>query len=84
MTSDTAIPTPPPAIRKTDFMAWLAKAVPGEKIEYHRGHLSIDRHQESSPFRPLSPCKRNPHGASCPWLESNLRRFCDPLSGSIS
>ena len=46
------IPTPPPAlaIRKMDFMAWYAKAAPGEKIEYHRGHLSIDRHQDSSPF----------------------------------
>ena len=39
------IPTPPPAqvIRKTKFMAWFAKAAPGEKIEYHRGHLVIDR-----------------------------------------
>lgn len=39
------IPTPPPAqvIRETKFMAWFAKAAPSEKIEYHRGHLVVDR-----------------------------------------
>jgi hypothetical protein len=35
----------PPVRRctKTEFRAWLARAKPGEQIEYHRGHLIWDR-----------------------------------------
>ena len=44
---------PPPAIPASaliidvaDFEAWLQTAQPGSLIEYHRGHLCLDRQQK--------------------------------------
>ena len=38
-----AIPTPILAIDTARFEAWLKNAQPGSLIEYHRGHLCVDR-----------------------------------------
>ena len=38
-----AIPTPILAIDTARFEAWLQTALPGSLIEYHRGHLCVDR-----------------------------------------
>jgi len=31
-----------PAINETAFCAWVAQAVPGDRMEYHRGLLAMD------------------------------------------
>lgn len=30
-------------IREDDFNTWLDHAQPGDRLEYHRGHLGVDR-----------------------------------------
>ena len=35
--------TPSPQCDVTRFCDWLASALPGDRIEYHRGFLSVDR-----------------------------------------
>ena len=44
--------SPPPslAIREDDFCAWVGRAAPGRRLEYHRGHLIVDRTRGFSPF----------------------------------
>ena len=39
-------PTPILVIDTARFEAWLQTALPGSLIEYHRGHLCVDRQQE--------------------------------------
>ena len=37
---------PPPlslSVREEEFRAWVGQAEPGQCVEYHRGHLVIDR-----------------------------------------
>ena len=41
-----ATPTPILAIDTARFEAWLQTARPGSLIEYHRGHLCVDRQQK--------------------------------------
>ena len=41
---DTSVPKPLTADR---FCLWLGLAVPGDRIEYHRGFLGCDRHPEN-------------------------------------
>ena len=43
-----ATPTPILAIDTARFEAWLQTAHPGSLIEYHRGHLCIDRQPKLS------------------------------------
>ena len=31
------------AIREGDFLEWLDRARPGDRLEYHQGHLGVDR-----------------------------------------
>jgi len=38
------------ALREDEFGTWLETAGPGARIEYHRGHLVIDRARGFSPF----------------------------------
>ena len=35
-------------IREGDFLKWLDQARPGDRLEYHRGHLGADREAGSS------------------------------------
>ena len=45
--------TPPPrsaAVRKVEFNVWFKNAKSGARIEYHRGHLVMDRVRGLSPF----------------------------------
>ncbi|MBT3398460.1 MAG: hypothetical protein HN420_00535 [Rhodospirillaceae bacterium] len=35
-------------IREGDFLKWLEHARPGDRLEYHRGHLGADREAGSS------------------------------------
>ena len=35
-------------IREHDFIKWLDHARPGDRLEYHRGHLGADREAGSS------------------------------------
>ncbi|MAG99059.1 MAG: hypothetical protein CMM08_20490 [Rhodospirillaceae bacterium] len=37
-------------LRENAFAEWLAKAEPGARITYHRGHLGSDREPGMSPF----------------------------------
>ena len=37
------LPPPSLVIRADEFDKWLDQAEPGKRIEYHRGHLVIDR-----------------------------------------
>ncbi len=30
------------AITELQFCAWVAQAMPGDRLEYHRGHLAVD------------------------------------------
>ena len=30
-------------IRESDFLKWIERAGPGDRLEYHRGHLGADR-----------------------------------------
>ena len=41
-----AMPTPILAIDTARFEAWLQTACPDSLIEYHRGHLCVDRQQK--------------------------------------
>lgn len=44
---------PPPralALRANTFRAWLENAKPGDRIEYHRGFLPLDRDRGVSPL----------------------------------
>ena len=38
-----ALPLPVPTLPENAFRTWLKAAHPGSLIEYHRGHLVIDR-----------------------------------------
>ena len=44
--SPAAMPAPALIIDVAGFEAWLQTAQPGSLIEYHRGHLCIDRQQK--------------------------------------
>ena len=35
-------------IREGDFLQWIDRARPGDRLEYHRGHLGADREAGSS------------------------------------
>ena len=35
-------------IREGDFLKWIEHARPGDRLEYHRGHLGADREAGSS------------------------------------
>jgi hypothetical protein len=43
--SAPVVARPPAHLRCTESKLdrWLARAVPGEALEYHRGHLAVDR-----------------------------------------
>ena len=47
-----AMPEPARALSITEeaFCSWVGKAMPGDRIEYHRGHLLIDRSRTLGPF----------------------------------
>lgn len=45
-------------IREGDFLQWLDQAQPGDRLEYHRGHLGADREAGS----PLSEALRRELG----------------------
>lgn len=49
---DPTLRPPPPtlSIRADDFDKWLERAAPGQRLEYHRGHLVADRTRGLSPF----------------------------------
>ncbi len=40
---DLVSPPRPLALRRVEFGTWLKTARPGSRIEYHRGHLCVDR-----------------------------------------
>ena len=56
MAAMTALISPAPdmpplrslVIREGDFLNWLDQAQPGDRLEYHRGHLGADREAGSS------------------------------------
>jgi hypothetical protein len=54
MSAEPAVALPEPArilsITEEAFCARLGKALPGDCIEYHRGHLLIDRSRKLGPF----------------------------------
>ena len=54
MTVEPAVALREPArtlsITEEAFCAWLGKGLAGDRIEYHRGHLLIDRSRKSGPF----------------------------------
>ena len=54
MSAEPAVALPEPArtlsITEEDFCAWLGRAMPRQRIEYHRGSLLIDRSKLLSPF----------------------------------
>jgi hypothetical protein len=54
MNAGPALALPEPArtlsITEEAFCRWLGKATPGDCIEYHRGHLLIDRSRPLGPF----------------------------------
>ena len=37
-------------LTEIEFCAWVAQAVPGDRLEYHRGFLTLDRCQGLSRF----------------------------------
>ena len=43
MTSQDARPSQHAALPAALFRAWVARAKPGERLEYHRGFLTVDR-----------------------------------------
>ena len=43
---DVVSPPRPLALRSDGFATWLKTARPGRLIEYHRGHLCVDRQQK--------------------------------------
>lgn len=49
--SDTGVP-----FSATDLAAWIARAAPGEPLEYYRGFIAID---VSSGHHRLSDCERH-------------------------
>ena len=54
MSAEPAVALPEPArtlsITEEGFCAWLGKAMPGHRIEYHRGDLLIDRSRTLGSF----------------------------------
>lgn len=54
MTARLAVDLQPPprslAIREDDFCVWVGLAAPGQRVEYHRGHLVTDRVGGLTPF----------------------------------
>jgi hypothetical protein len=54
MSAEPAVALPEPArsllITEDAFCSWLGKAVPGDRVEYQRGHLLIDRSRKLGPF----------------------------------
>jgi len=47
---DLEQPPPSLAIREEEFCAWVGQATPGQRLEYYRGRLAIDRARGFSPF----------------------------------
>lgn len=48
--ADLQPPPPSLAIREEEFCAWVGEAASGQRLEYHRGHLVIDRCRGFSPL----------------------------------
>ena len=42
MPATTLIPARPRPFTDVEFCAWIGQAVPGDRLEYHRGFLGID------------------------------------------
>ena len=49
---DAALQPPPRtlAVRAGEFEEWIEHTEPGQRVEYHRGYLVIDRARGFSPF----------------------------------
>jgi len=54
---DLARPRRSLALPEADLGSWLESAEPGARIEYHRGHLVIDRTRGFSPFGERLRCE---------------------------
>jgi hypothetical protein len=39
-------------LSELQFCAWVAQAVPGDRLEYHRGHLAVDADKVTSDLDP--------------------------------
>jgi hypothetical protein len=39
-------------ISEIQFCAWVAQALPGDRLEYHRGHLAVDADKVTSDLDP--------------------------------
>lgn len=39
-------------ISEIQFCAWVAQALPGDRLEYHRGHLAVDADKITSDLDP--------------------------------
>lgn len=42
MPATTIIPARPRPLTDIEFCAWIGQAVPGDRLEYHRGFLGVD------------------------------------------
>jgi hypothetical protein len=49
-TITTARPKSP--LTEIQFCAWVAQALPGDRLEYHRGHLAVDADKVTSDLDP--------------------------------
>ena len=43
---------PKSPLTEIQFCAWVAQALPGDRLEYHRGHLAVDADKVTSDLDP--------------------------------
>ncbi|GAB5501167.1 MAG: hypothetical protein PsegKO_34780 [Pseudohongiellaceae bacterium] len=69
-------------VTEMSFCAWLAQAVPGEQLEYHRGFLLLDRDRSYSHLTPPERTALNNLADRAMWAAEQgyvhlLQRRCD-------
>ena len=50
--------TPPPIVTEADICRWIGEARPGDRLEYHRGHLARDYAKDIDTGSARNPLKR--------------------------
>ena len=49
---------PKSPLTEIQFCAWVAQALPGDRLEYHRGHLAVDADKVTSDLDPNARAER--------------------------
>ena len=70
MAKPPTVRSPRPSISEIELCAWVAQAEPGTILEYHRGHLALDR-------SPVGPLRHTPERSALSLLAARAHDLAE-------